>query len=195
MSRHHYVRVGRVGQIGRFTSVDAVDYPRAARVILRTSRGLEIGEILSPAPETLERGLSDGAIIRGMTVEDQLLEARLDRKRDEAFAACETMLRERCSDAVLTDVEHLFDGGGLYFHFLGEPPAEVEALTVELAKTYDATAQIQKFSESLEFGCGPGCGTAAASGGGCTTCGAGCADRRRVRAEEEMKRWWPQRGS
>ncbi len=51
MSRHHFVRVGALGNVGRFTSVDAVAYPRASRVIVRTSRGLETGEVLGPADE------------------------------------------------------------------------------------------------------------------------------------------------
>ena len=37
-----------MGQVGRFAAVDAVRYPRHSRVIVRTRRGLEIGEVLSP---------------------------------------------------------------------------------------------------------------------------------------------------
>jgi hypothetical protein len=37
-----------MGQVGRFTAVDAVRYPRRSRVIVRTRRGLEIGEVLTP---------------------------------------------------------------------------------------------------------------------------------------------------
>src|SRR4051794_28895219 len=48
MPRHHLVRVGVLGHVGRFTSVDATRFPRGARVVVRTSRGLELGEILAP---------------------------------------------------------------------------------------------------------------------------------------------------
>ena len=37
-----------MGQVGRFTAVDAVRYPRRSRVIVRTRRGLELGEVLIP---------------------------------------------------------------------------------------------------------------------------------------------------
>ena len=46
MSRYHLVRVGAMGQVGRFAAVDAVRYPRRSRVIVRTRRGLEIGDVL-----------------------------------------------------------------------------------------------------------------------------------------------------
>ena len=175
MSRHHYVRVGVMGHVGRFTAVDAVHYPRASRVILRTSRGLETGEVLSPCEEPIERGASDGAILRGMTVEDQLILARLEKNRERAFRACQRRLDDLGLTATLLDVEHLFDGRSLFFYFLGEVTPQIEAVTQELAEVYDSVAQYRQFAETLQAGCGPGCGTEEGAGQGCTTCASGCA--------------------
>jgi cell fate regulator YaaT (PSP1 superfamily) len=163
-----------MGHVGRFTAVDAVRYPRTARVIVRTSRGLEIGEVLSQAADAPPPGQSDGSILRRMTIEDQLLEARLERNRQEAFAACAQRIRELGVGAALVDVEHLFDGRSLVFYFLGDVPAEVEAVTAELAEVYDAAVQFRKFTDTVAEGCGPGCGTADAAGAGCKTCATGC---------------------
>jgi cell fate regulator YaaT (PSP1 superfamily) len=174
MWRHHLVRVGALGHVGRFTAVDAVRYPRGMRVIVRTSRGLEIGEVLGPIDEAPARGESDGSILRGMTVEDQLLEARLEKNRHQAFEACATRIRELGLPAALVDVEHLFDGRSLYFYFLGDVPPELESVTADLAEVYDAAVQFRKFSDTVAEGCGPGCGTAEAVGSGCTSCAAGC---------------------
>jgi cell fate regulator YaaT (PSP1 superfamily) len=176
MSRHHFVRVGALGNVGRFTSVDAVAYPRSTRVILRTTRGLETGEVLGGADEEAVRRNSDGSILRGMTVEDELLEARLEKNRQKALDACTALLVERRIAATLLDVEHLFDGRSLFFYFLGEVTPDVEAVTAELAEVYDAAAQFRQFSETLTLGCGPGCGTEEAAGhGGCTLCATACA--------------------
>lgn len=178
--RQHLVRVGALGHVGRFTAVDAIAYPRGARVIVRTSRGLETGEVLGAA-EAPGRGESDGSLLRGMTIEDQLLEARLEKNRNAAFAACADRIRETRSPATLVDVEHLFDGQSLYFHFLGPPPPELEPLLAELAERYEAVAKIGKFADTLTTGCGPGCGTEEASGAGCTTCvscAVGCVTRK-----------------
>ncbi len=172
MSRYHLVRVGAMGQIGRFAAVDAVRYPRRSRVILRTKRGLEVGEVLA-APDDNDDGhtFGDGELLRGVTVQDELLEARLEKNRQEAYAACSEMLAESGLDAVLVDVEHLFDGQGLFFYFLGEVSPELEAYTVQLAEAYEAKVQFRKFTETLIEGCGPGCGTEEAKGqGGCDSC-------------------------
>lgn len=174
MPRFHLVRVGALSQVGRFTSVDATRFPRGSRVILRTPRGLEVGEVLAP-PAIESQAEADGSILRGMTVEDQLLEARLGRKRQAAYEACRRRLTESKLGAVLVDVEHLFDGQTLVFYFLGQQPPELQAITAELAEAYDAEAQIGSFAETLTHGCGPGCGTDEAVGGGCGSCSSGCA--------------------
>ena len=106
-----------------------------------------------------------------MTVQDELLQARLERNRQEAYAACAQMLGKSGVPAVLVDVEHLFDGQGLFFYFLGDVTPELEAYTDRLADTYEAKVQFRKFTETLIEGCGPGCGTEEAKGnGGCESC-------------------------
>ncbi|MEM1305483.1 MAG: PSP1 C-terminal domain-containing protein, partial [Planctomycetota bacterium] len=130
---------------------------------MRTSRGLEIGEALNVVESRADA--CDGDLLRPMSASDELLAARLNARATEAFDACVRLLDDRGVAAVLTDVELLFDGRGLYFHFLGEPPAEADSLTAELAQAYEATAQIGRFAETLAAGCGPGCGTEAADGG------------------------------
>jgi cell fate regulator YaaT (PSP1 superfamily) len=168
MAASHLVRFGAMGLVGRFASVDAARYPRHSRVVVRSRRGLEIGEILSPVdPEATSE---EGSILRGMTIEDELLQARLARTRQQALDSCVELLTERNLPATLLDVEQLFDGSSLLFYFLGDVPAEVETLTSELAEAYEAKAQTRRFAETLTEGCGPGCGTEAATGGGCTTC-------------------------
>ena len=171
----HLVRYSLLGQIGRFSSADAVRYPRNSRVIVRSVRGLEIGTVLAqPAAEDASASLQ-GQILRRMTVEDDLLQARLDKHRQEAYAACVSLLSENGVNASLVDVEHLFDGEGLFFYFLGEVPEAAERLTARLAETYETSVEFRRFAETLAEGCGPGCGTEEAMGqGGCESC-SGCA--------------------
>ena len=168
---YHLVRYSLLGQVGRFVSNDATCYPRQSRVIVRSRRGLEIGEILSEPEPSDNTSTTEGEILRRMTVEDQLLEARLEKHRHNAFQACSELLATNQVAAALVDVEHLFDGQGLFFYFLGEVPPEAERLTQQLAETYEATVEFRKFTETLTEGCGPGCGTEEAMGqGGCESC-------------------------
>ncbi|QEG36661.1 PSP1 C-terminal domain-containing protein [Bythopirellula goksoeyrii] len=168
---YHLVRYSLLGHVGRFASVDATRYPRQTRVIVRSPRGLEIGQILAP-PEPTERILEpEGQILRRVTVEDDLLVARLEKNRHEAFAACSDLLAAEAVPAVLVDVEHLFDGQGLFFYFLGEVPNSARGIIERLTETYETKVEFRKFTETLTEGCGPGCGTEEAMGqGGCASC-------------------------
>lgn len=167
----HLVRYSLLGQVGRFVAADALRYPRRSRVIVRSERGLEIGTVLSEPEATNEAVEISGQILRRMTVEDELLEARLEKHRHKAFTTCAALLTEHEVPAVLIDVEHLFDGQGLFFYFLGKVPPEAEQLTQQLADAYETTVEFRKFVDTLTEGCGPGCGTEAAMGqGGCATC-------------------------
>ena len=181
MTGVHLVRVGAMADVGAFGSADATRYPRDSRVIVRTRRGLEIGQVLTPPDDIAPLASNavvatiDGTIVRGMTVEDGLLEARLLRNRLAASEACAAELATRQWPTILLDVEHLFDGETLVFYFLGELPPELDALTAELAEAYDAKAQFRGFVETVTTGCGPGCGTDEATGAGCGSCSTGCA--------------------
>ena len=167
----HLVRYSLLGHVGRFLAADAARYPRKTRVVVRSVRGLEVGEIISSTDGGQGGDTLDGQILRQMTVQDDLLEARLNKHRHEAFHACAEILEQNDVAATLVDVEHLFDGSGLYFYFLGEVPPEAEHFTQELAETYETTVQFRKFADTLAEGCGPGCGTEEAMGqGGCESC-------------------------
>lgn len=173
------VRVGMMGQVGRFRLALPMRVQRGQRVVLRTNRGLEVGEYLSSCEGgdfAQGSGPTDGELLRTMTPEDELLAARLEKRRHEAFATCEAWLKERDIDAQLVDVETLFDGGAIYFYFLGDAPAASAALEQELGKQYAAQIRLTDFANLLEHGCGPACGTEAgagcgASAGGCASCG------------------------
>ena len=168
---YHLVRYGLLGHVGSFAAVDAVRYPRRSRVVVRSPRGLEVGEVLADPADSGDSPQIDGQILRRMSVQDDLLEARLERRRHEAFAACQQLLADAAVTAALVDVEHLFDGEGLFFYFLGDPPSETAEITGRLAATYEAAVEFRKFAETLTEGCGPGCGTEEAKGqGGCASC-------------------------
>jgi cell fate regulator YaaT (PSP1 superfamily) len=159
-----------MGQVGRFAAADGAQYARRSRVVCRTSRGLEVGEVLAPCEGRASS--SDGSLLRRVTVQDDLLISRLERRKNAAFDACTNLLAERGLSAVLMDVDHLFDGQSLFFYFLGDTTKELEALTSELAETYEAKVQFRKFTESLTEGCGPDCGIGdeGSCGTSCSSC-------------------------
>jgi cell fate regulator YaaT (PSP1 superfamily) len=174
MAGNHLVRVGRLGWVGQFRAADSVEYPPHADVIVRTSRGLEVGQVVAPLTQRVSADARAGLILRGMTTEDRLLAARLAKGRTAALSACAALLSEHGLDATLIDVEHLFDGKSIYFYDLGKVSSAVTAMTNRLAETYAAQVNFRGFTEALDEGCGPACGTPT-GGTGCASCQVGCA--------------------
>ena len=167
----HFVRVGVLGHVGRFVGIDQTIHPRGRRVICRTRRGTEVGEVLSSSVSENRYESADGSLLRAVTVEDDLVLTRMDKNRDAAYHACVGLLSERNINATLMDVEHLFDGEALFFYFLGEVTPQIEEITQSLAATYEAKVQFRQFADAVERGCGADCGTDSAEG-----CGTGCSN-------------------
>jgi cell fate regulator YaaT (PSP1 superfamily) len=170
--QYYLLRVGSFGQIGRFVA-EGLELERGRGVVCRTDRGLELGEVLAAERNSDKPLPADGFIVRATTEQDELWLIRINRTREAAYQACVEQLATSFPDLKLAEVECLFDGKSLYFYFLGEAPPRVEALTEELARTYDATARLRRFTDAVERGCGPGCGTGAAKGcsSDCSACG------------------------
>ena len=169
-----------MGVVGTFDAADFRVYRRDQRVICRTARGLEVGSIICD----VDQPASDGEVLRVTGSEDELILDRLERFRDRAFNACNDLLTQRGLPGTLVDVEHLFEGDSVFFYFLGEVDPRVEALTAELAETYDRKVKFKKFAEALAEGCGPDCGTkeSGCSSGGCGSCAlsGGCGSKKAV---------------
>ena len=167
----YFVRLGPAGALGRFVSVGPARFQRGARVICRTARGLEIGEITSGIADSVVLS-QDGTILRGMTPEDDFIWQRLTGRRDDAFAVCQRMLQTLDRKVLLIDAEILFDAKNIFFYFLGNPPQNLESVIEELGSRFEAEIRFAEFAEAVEHGCGPGCGTedAAGCGDACSTC-------------------------
>jgi len=86
--------------------------------------------------------------------------------------ACQVALAESGSDAVLLDVDQLFDGGTLVMHFLGSVDAAAESITREITERYESIVRTRHFAKLLRDGCGPDCGE---KDGGCGSKCGGCA--------------------
>ena len=107
MSGQHFVRVGVLGSVGRFAAADRQRYARGMRVICRTPRGLEVGEVLSSVDAAA--GVDcDGSLLRRVTTQDDLLIARLDKNRDEAHSHEEPVLILNAFEAFF-QTGHRFD--------------------------------------------------------------------------------------
>lgn len=172
----YLVRYGALDQIAAFSAADKTRFFRGNAAICRTNRGLEVGEIITEADPVSEASDFAGVILRRMTPQDELIQTRLKKDRDRAIEDCQKLLDQFNSDAVILDVEQLFDGNSIFFYFLGDTTEIPAIVTDRLAEVYESRVKFKQFTEAAIAGCGPDCGTESASGcsskSGCSTCAA-----------------------
>ncbi|TWU60500.1 hypothetical protein Poly51_07760 [Rubripirellula tenax] len=166
-----FLRIGSLAEIHAATATMPLE--RGRRVIARTGRGIELGEVIGPCRDPNASVKSQVTVVRGTTDEDELLIRRLNRHKREAIQLCRTALAEAGSKACLLDIDQIFDGGTLLMHFLGPADDIATSITQEIAKKYESIVRSRHFAKLMQDGCGPDCGTA--EGGGCGTSCSGCA--------------------
>jgi hypothetical protein len=140
--------------------------------------GITLGEVLSAvSPNEATAAI----LLRPVTGQDELLEERLTRYKEEAIQECRQALVDMNCSVELLDVDHLFDGRTLIFYFLGELPDSMQAVPDQLAKRYEKRVRTTELARLLEEGCGPGCGTekSGCSSSGCAIClvAGGCSSK------------------
>jgi cell fate regulator YaaT (PSP1 superfamily) len=148
MDARYVVRYGATRMIGEFGCKGRDNYVRGASVVLRTDRGVEVGEVLSPASERTREflGTSDfqGNILRETTEQDrQKLDELRVREREE-FSGCRELIEQHKLPMQLVDVEHLFGGERLLFYYLSESRVDFRELVKSLAARFRARIEMRQ---------------------------------------------------
>jgi len=166
----HSVRIGFAGEV--FVAGYTGSLSRGRRVLVRTPRGVELGEVLGPIQNATPHRPIGLEIVRPTTENDERLLGRLNRFKVQAVRECQRVLSESRSSAMLLDVDQLFDGQTLILHFCGPADALGRELTEQIVRRYESEVRSIPLADLLDNGCGEGCGTAQASGcgGGCASC-------------------------
>jgi cell fate regulator YaaT (PSP1 superfamily) len=140
------VRHGAMRFIGEFDP-DGVEYPRGAEVVVRTERGLELGQLLCPAtPRTVEM-LSEpthGRIIRLLSEKDRAERDRVRGLERREMETCGRFVEQRHLQMELVDVEHLFGGERIVFYFLAEKRVDFRELVRDLAREYQTRIEMRQ---------------------------------------------------
>src|SRR5262245_6443296 len=122
-------------------------YARGQNVIVRTERGLELGEVLCEATRAAVGYLSEptrGQIGRPLHNEDLLERERIREKTEIEFRRCGEFIRERRLQMDLVDVEHLFGGERIIFYFLAEKRVDFRELVKDLAREYRTRIEMRQ---------------------------------------------------
>lgn len=179
---HYLVRFGIMGTIDRFRASE-VDLQRDTPVVVRTSRGVELGQVLirddrRPADIT-ESDI--GLIVRAALASDLIAAEQHAHARHQLFAACETRAAAEGWPIVLLDAELTLDHTCI-LHYISAQPFEVRLPPfIEFAGRrhslhFNQNGKLHDLAESETepAGCRDGhcdsCSTGAGGGGHCQGC-------------------------
>lgn len=133
--------------LGVFTTHGNGSFRRGARVIVRTNRGLEVGEVLCEASDQVVERLQDpayGQILREMTPEDVNELMHIQSREPEEFQICERIVRELGLQMQLVDIEHLFGGERIVVYYLAEQRVDFRELVKRLAAEFQTRIEMRQ---------------------------------------------------
>ena len=142
----YVVRYGVMRMVGVFSS-RGDNLRRGSKVIARTNRGMETGEVLCEATEQALAQLVDptsGQILREMTQEDLNEVEHLRSKERDEFETCERHVEQLKLQMQLVDVEHLFGGERIVVYYLAEERVDFRDLVKSLAGEFQTRIEMRQ---------------------------------------------------
>lgn len=151
MATRFVVRYGSMRHLGEFGARDADrrdDLRRGSKVIVRSHRGTEFGEILCEATERtrelLGRSDSTGRILRIASHDDDRIRETAWKRGDEFFRGCRDLIAQSGLPMQLVDVELLFGGEKLVFYYTSESRVDFRELVRLLAKEFKTRIEMRQ---------------------------------------------------
>jgi cell fate regulator YaaT (PSP1 superfamily) len=123
--------------LGEYTGLPGQDHPRGQKVVVRSDRGTELGDVLCPASERTGCFLpkpSHGEILRLATSEDWDQEAHLAEDRKSYFSTCQELVTQRRLQMDLVDLEIIHGRERVVFYYLAEKRVDFRELVKDLAR-------------------------------------------------------------
>ena len=141
------VRHGAMRCYGDFSTLNQSVYERGTRVIVRTERGTESGEVLCPATPAVMAAIPDptrGTIVRAVTPDDEQRMAEIKVNRDQIYDRTVEMILGHRLAMQLVDVEELFGRERLLFYFLANDRVDFRELVRTMAREFNARIELRQ---------------------------------------------------
>ena len=139
MSNRYVVRYGVMRSLGVFTTSRGETLRRGNRVIARTERGLEVGEVLMEATDTVVERMADprrGQVLRVMSPDDERESRRLTEQQEREFETCRKHIQAMNLPMEMVDVEQMFGGERVVVYYLSESRVDFRELVRALANEF-----------------------------------------------------------
>jgi len=165
------VRYGRMKDLGLFEHYETRIPKLPTRVVVKTERGLELGELvgqLAPykggqfrlSEEQINRyfGHSQvdftskpiGRFVRYATAADISEERHLLKIVEQEIEFCKRMVKERDLPMKIVDAEHVFGGERIVFYFMADGRVDFRALVKDLAREYQSRIEMRQIGSRDE---------------------------------------------
>jgi cell fate regulator YaaT (PSP1 superfamily) len=143
----YVVRFGVMRLLGVFATRGGDKFARLAKVIARTNRGLEVGEVLCEATDEVVAQLQDpphGQILRDMTPEDANEWHHLQQSQRGEFERCQAHVVRLELPMQLVDLERVFGGERLVIYYLSEQRVDFRELVKDLATDFQTRIEMRQ---------------------------------------------------
>jgi cell fate regulator YaaT (PSP1 superfamily) len=143
----YVVRYGSTRALGLFSPRGQDRYVRGQRVVARTLRGLEAGDVLCEASDTQAAQLSgapSGQILRPLSGEDSNELSHIHVKERAEFEVCLRHVERLKLKMTLLDVEHLFGGERVVVYYLADERVDFRELVKALASEFQTRIEMRQ---------------------------------------------------
>ncbi len=143
----YIVRYGSMRALGVLSTRGGDRFTRGARVIARTNRGLESGEVLIEANERAVARLKDpahGQILRSMTTEDDNELSHIEANLSAEFETCQRYVKQLKLQMELVDIEHVFGGERIVIYYVAEKRVDFRDLVRQLASEFQTRIEMRQ---------------------------------------------------
>jgi cell fate regulator YaaT (PSP1 superfamily) len=147
MAASYIVRHGAMRFLGEYETVEGMAFSRLDSVVIRTERGLEVGEVLGESNKRAMDLIAEptrGKIVRPLKPEDRVTADQVKEAERREFEACRTFIADRQLQMELVDVEHVFGGERIVFYFLSEKRVDFRDLVKDLAREFQTRIEMRQ---------------------------------------------------
>jgi cell fate regulator YaaT (PSP1 superfamily) len=147
MAVKYIVRHGAMRLLGEFEPGNQASWARGTQVVVRTERGIEMGEVLcesTPRAVELLSEPSSGRILRVAAAADLESLQKVQENETRELDACKRFIEQRKLEMELVDVEHLLGGERLIFYFLAEKRVDFRDLVKDLAREFQTRIEMRQ---------------------------------------------------
>ena len=143
----YVVRYGVMRTLGVLSSRASDRHVRGTRVIVRTPRGLEAGEVLCEATEAAVSRIKNptsGHILRDMSDDDHNELSHMKGQQRDEFKICQGFVEKIGLKMQLVDLEHVFGGERIVIYYLAEDRVDFRELVRQLASEFQTRIEMRQ---------------------------------------------------